>query len=969
MPISFFNSNGDTGAADAASVKPIANGDPVDQAFTNRPTENLRLRTEFLKRGLEEQATLTAADALLLAETTAGGKVDVGWDGPFVPGNAFASAGTLGSGRMWLGTADGSTQARLKLYLANAPAVSKPAQVSFSINSVPFVFKTTATAAQGSNSLRVAVAPSITSGADLARAAWSSPSVSVGAIPSATAPGAVPSVPTTASSMLTVEVRSDGTTTVASIQAAVAGAVHPSGFSLSVTSTSATSATIGTISETKYFNLAGGVDAAVWTLSKDDLNAFFDAGAVNTTTVNAISVGQPPASQTVKLASVAALVPGATLHVGTVGNVEDVVVTAVDAVNSTVTGVFTQTRSPGVQVVCAPNRLRAGDTLVAVLGSGRSRLAHGTTLTASDLTLPRHGTISQDTPVIPIASCPVGSERLLYANQVIDKGSSILGATSDYVHLSGDLTGTAITPRVVGATKTSTGAVRLNDDPPMGSAPTVALVAADGKVKGDGLTAVTANTALAVGTGTNDNSVTIGRSGHAVSVPGDAAFSGGVALSGAVAVSGTATFSTAPVFSTQVNFPSGLTGTTASVSGNVSLTGTTPQSILKTGAGTLTLGPTASGASLFLATAGSDKWEVDATGHLNPRLSSNTVRNLPAPTQSGDAATKSYVDGFPTRTNTFTALQTFSAPPECSVEPASATRLANKSYVDAAAAGAKTYSDTKLTELRDASIIWTNQHLFNIAPTCSQAPSTDFSFTNRGYVTGLISGLLNNANTWNGINIFATKQSFLVPPECSQDPGVANALTRKSYVDNTVSSLLTTGNTWSGTNTFSTKQTFSVAPECAQDPSATTALTRKSYVDTAVTGARNYTDTEIGKVTPRIGGAAYHYSFWVIYSTTNGFSIVTPNIPLTVTDYSITTGTIIFGVTSPRTFISAVATPIIQTNTNPSLPTGTVFHPIAAITDFSPSSFTVRLSYFTQSGNLYTFAPIFTSLSMVVGLN
>lgn len=48
MPIS-FTTNADTGANDGASIQPITNGEPVNQTTLQRPSENLRVRTETLK--------------------------------------------------------------------------------------------------------------------------------------------------------------------------------------------------------------------------------------------------------------------------------------------------------------------------------------------------------------------------------------------------------------------------------------------------------------------------------------------------------------------------------------------------------------------------------------------------------------------------------------------------------------------------------------------------------------------------------------------------------------------------------------------------------------------------------------------------------------------------------------------------------------------------------------------------------
>jgi hypothetical protein len=127
----------------------------------------------------------------------------------------------------------------------------------------------------------------------------------------------------------------------------------------------------------------------------------------------------------------------------------------------------------------------------------------------------------------------------------------------------------------------------------------------------------------------------------------------------------------------------------ASYLANIGLTGTALQSILKSGTGGLDVGTSiASDVRILLGNVA--KWTAQAsTGNLVS--AGGTVTGLPAPVNTTDAATKAYVDGLPTRANTFTAAQTFNGAVNVPT-PVDANDAASKGYVDGLPTRANTFT-------------------------------------------------------------------------------------------------------------------------------------------------------------------------------------------------------------------------------------------------------------------------------------
>lgn len=91
--VDYAQSNADTGAADSASIQPIQNGEVGSAAVFSRPSENLRQRTEVIRRELEDDKYLNDVDRQL----TMFGGGSITWDGatddPSVPGDGKFTLG------------------------------------------------------------------------------------------------------------------------------------------------------------------------------------------------------------------------------------------------------------------------------------------------------------------------------------------------------------------------------------------------------------------------------------------------------------------------------------------------------------------------------------------------------------------------------------------------------------------------------------------------------------------------------------------------------------------------------------------------------------------------------------------------------------------------------------------------------------------------------------------------------------
>lgn len=79
----------DTGEVNAASVRPVTDGEPAQAAVLVRPTENLRTRTEIVRDELQALKYISDADRALLLTSTG----DITWDGisPGFSGNFTAT--------------------------------------------------------------------------------------------------------------------------------------------------------------------------------------------------------------------------------------------------------------------------------------------------------------------------------------------------------------------------------------------------------------------------------------------------------------------------------------------------------------------------------------------------------------------------------------------------------------------------------------------------------------------------------------------------------------------------------------------------------------------------------------------------------------------------------------------------------------------------------------------------------------
>jgi hypothetical protein len=535
MTILFHNANGDSGLSDPGSVEPVLAGDPVAPLVTNRPTHNLRLRTDVLRYHQQVTEIAVAAPVIICVEDSNHEPADLGWDGPFTPSVSDdlpeVNLDLPGnSGKFWFA----AEQDRIVVYPANSLAAARRASVGIIHGSATLTFTTNAPAHVG-NHLRVRIQGTLPSGPPIAT--WEGPDSNVVVQP-VQSPVGVPAIPSTAYNTLSIQVCSNGSTTLAQLKTAVAAPTNAQGggVTMTVSSPSADTTTMSA-TDTGYVRLSGGLDAARWYVTAATLGGFFNTPTLETTLTQVVTgTAETPTLQTVTVGSTTGLVVGDIIHVGTNtgGDYEAVTVQAVLAGPARITGHFRLSHANTTTIRFAPNRLQSGDTLAVVIGDAKARLNKNSQLSASDLKVLRNApAVQQDTSIIPIASVPADSSRLIFANTVsIARGKKMLQL--DVIKLAGDLAGPGseyATPRVVRATTTQWGTVKVNaiadeGDPVFN---TVAAVALDGKVLGHGLTSPTPATTLVIGDNvTNDAGVAIGRAGGVNTVQGVTTFNHGV---------------------------------------------------------------------------------------------------------------------------------------------------------------------------------------------------------------------------------------------------------------------------------------------------------------------------------------------------------------------------------------------------------------------------------------------------------
>lgn len=81
MPLDFVKTGADTGYNDSNSVQPVSNSEPADQTVFRRPSENIRNRTEVIRRAVDEALAEMSSDrGLMLVSDSADATIT--WGGP-----------------------------------------------------------------------------------------------------------------------------------------------------------------------------------------------------------------------------------------------------------------------------------------------------------------------------------------------------------------------------------------------------------------------------------------------------------------------------------------------------------------------------------------------------------------------------------------------------------------------------------------------------------------------------------------------------------------------------------------------------------------------------------------------------------------------------------------------------------------------------------------------------------------------
>ena len=121
MPIDFKNGSTDTGLDETSSISPVADGEQAVAAVFNRPSENLRQRTEVLRTFADTEEMIRKVSSELECFITDGGSVV--FDGPFDGVGAPPAIGSPGSGALQLKPGAPSTT---ELFIRPVGAASTP---------------------------------------------------------------------------------------------------------------------------------------------------------------------------------------------------------------------------------------------------------------------------------------------------------------------------------------------------------------------------------------------------------------------------------------------------------------------------------------------------------------------------------------------------------------------------------------------------------------------------------------------------------------------------------------------------------------------------------------------------------------------------------------------------------------------------------------------------------------------------
>ncbi|MEI7437863.1 MAG: hypothetical protein WCL16_13745, partial [bacterium] len=566
-----------------------------------------------------------------------------------------------------------------------------------------------------------------------------------------------------------MHIRNDGTTTVSDVELALLQGPHEEPWDFYVTMTCpagdyktkikfdpalpANKKEDGTTSG--YAHFSGGIDQGYWQITANTLAGFFNQGVVSsrsTAEIPAKAYAPQEVSTTAFSPTLPALTPGQVLHLGSrvTGDYEDVTVVTYDAARQQFTAVFKYFHTVGTAVISAPNRLRKGDSLLIKIGTGKERLNHEMLLDATNLVIPRRGGVQQDTPVIKLASCPPGSDRLIYEQWVLDPGGSTAGVASDLVHLGGDLFGpgtSTMEPRVVHATDNRYGTVRFSTL--LTGDAVVPVVDTTKRVVATGVTSPAAGSTLLIGTGVNDTAVNVSRLGATVKVLGDATMAGATTLVGSTVVAGPSAFQTAPTFTTDIAFPKSVAvKNTLNLSGNVYLDSSSTQFLVKT-AGQLTVGAQGAGAALHLQAGGVDHWSVDGSGELRS-VTGRVISGVADPVNDHDVVNKKYGDDRWGNQTTAYALKSY-------VDGQDTTYFGKATaYTDSAIAGYpaawQAYTNKEITSLTTASQKYTND-----AVATEKRDHTDPAFA---AVNSTITAIPSTRHTWSVTQTFTGDADF-----------------------------------------------------------------------------------------------------------------------------------------------------------------------------------------------------------------
>lgn len=265
MPINYYKTGADSGLADTDAIEPVENGEPVEQAYLNRPSWNLQNRTEMVRQSFDGLQALVMSNSALTLSAAADAKIN------------FYESGVVGRYKIVVNASGLKTDPSDRdLYIYPLVSAAKPSANAYKNAKFVKIFDSGATLSLESNypvhdgGHNILVRMFYEDGVIL-----SDPAITVeGKIDPS--PGSnIPYRPLT----VAIKISSDGATTIDSIKTAIESSEAYDLVTPTVTSGTLHAATTDCFESTRIYDgdigSTGGLDAEGIRISSTVLNSFF----------------------------------------------------------------------------------------------------------------------------------------------------------------------------------------------------------------------------------------------------------------------------------------------------------------------------------------------------------------------------------------------------------------------------------------------------------------------------------------------------------------------------------------------------------------------------------------------------------------------------------------------------------------------------------------------------------------------